>query len=688
MTPEASPVPRVSRPARDPGAPGAGRSRRLRPLVWLGRALVGLGCSALLGWMALAIYLDFSLLGPPWLRAGLGALVPVGAMIALLLVRPLRWVLAGILGAFVVVLAAWLAIPPSNARDWQPDVMTLPFADIDGDRVLVHNVRNAEYRSETDYTVRLEDRALDLSKLRTLDLFLIYWGSPLIAHTIMSWGFEGDQYLAISIETRKEKGEEYSALRGFFRQYELVFVVADERDVVRLRTNVRGEDVYVYRLDVSPADARVLLLRYLEEVNRLRERPQWYNALTGNCTTAIQRLARSGARRSWWSWKLFVNGYIDELAYDIGAIDRSLPFFTSQGEKPCQRTGQGRRRGPTLLGPDPGRAPADVTGPRQCRRNTMRPTQHCRLLLLGALCLALAACAGPLGTVRVDPKVVHYDLARSAVTTGEPSAPTRNVLFERGLFKAFDAHPEDVIAELHRTMVAAGGDQDLLFALAELSFLHGRAAKKVEYDLAALVYAYAFLFPEGDEGAPGRFDPRLRIAADLYNWALTAAFASKDGSEVVPRGGTFELPFGRMEVAFDSAALRAGDRELYRFIPIAELKVHGLAMRYRWPGLGAPLAASTRPIDSSTPGRDMVAPRLQVPLTALLRISEARRALVREQPLTGTLELHLSWDAESVSIAGEQVPLETIRRQRWRARSPTCRLCSWRSSGSLADSPG
>jgi hypothetical protein len=142
----------------------------------------------------------------------------------------------------------------------------------------------------------------------------------------MSWGFEGDQYLAISIETRKEKGEEYSALRGFFRQYEFIFVVADERDVVRLRTNFRGEDVYVYRLDTSPAEARMLLLRYLEEVNQLHEHPQWYNALTGNCTTAIQRLAAEGQRRSWWSWKLFVNGYLDELAYDIGAIDRSLPF--------------------------------------------------------------------------------------------------------------------------------------------------------------------------------------------------------------------------------------------------------------------------------------------------------------------------------------------------------------------------
>ncbi len=282
-----------------------------------------------------------------------------------------------------------------------------------------------------------------------------------------------------------------------------------------------------------------------------------------------------------------------------------------------------------------------------------------RFALLGALCLALAACAGPVGTVRVDPKVVLRDLGRSAITTGEPSLPTRNVLYERGLFDAFDAHPEATIAELHRAMVASRGDQDLLFALAELSFLQGQAATKPDYYLAAAVYGYAFFFPENAGGAaPGRFDPRVRIAADLYNWALTMGFASDDGSEVVPRGGSFMLPFGRIEVAFDPAELRAGDRELYRFIPVAELDVYGLQMRYRWPGLGAPLAASTRPIDSSRPSGDMVAPRLQVPVTVLLRIPDARRALVQGRPLTGTLEMHLAWDAESVSIAGEQVPLE------------------------------
>jgi hypothetical protein len=232
------------------------------------------------------------------------------------------------------------------------------------------------------------------------------------------------------------------------------------------------------------------------------------------------------------------------------------------------------------------------------------------------------------------------------------------VLFERGLADTFAAEPEAALADLHQAMVAAGGDPDLLFALAELSYLHGQAAKQPAYSLAAAVYAYAFLFPEGVGVAPGRFDPRLRIAAGLYNWALAAGFASKDRVEVVPQGGTFALPFGQLAVAFDPTALRAGDRELYRFIPVSELEVHGLAMRYRWPGLGAPLAASTRPLASAPPGRDMVAPRLQVPVTALLRIPAARRALVQGEPLAGTLELHLAWDKESVAIAGEQVPLE------------------------------
>jgi hypothetical protein len=287
----------------------------------------------------------------------------------------------------------------------------------------------------------------------------------------------------------------------------------------------------------------------------------------------------------------------------------------------------------------------------------MRLAQPRQWLLVG-LGLTLAACASPVQAIRVDPKVVHGELARSAITSGEPSLPTRNVLFELGLFDMFAERPEAALAELHRAMIASRGDPDLLFGLAELSYLYGQTARKREHQRAAVVYAYAFLFPEGAGAAPGRFDLRVRLAAELYNWGLVAWFMSEDGSEVDLRGGTFLLPFGSIEVAFDPASQRAGDRELYRLIPAAELQVEGLAMRYRWAGLGAPLAASNRPIDASRPGRDMVAPRLQVPLTALLRIPSARRALAQAQPLTGTLEIHLAWDAESVSIGGEQVPLE------------------------------
>jgi len=288
----------------------------------------------------------------------------------------------------------------------------------------------------------------------------------------------------------------------------------------------------------------------------------------------------------------------------------------------------------------------------------MSPMIRQRFLWIGLLCLALAACAGPVGATRADPKVIHKDLGRSAVTTGEPSLPTRNLLFERGLFEAFDANPEATIADLHRAMVASQGDPDLLFALAELSFLYGQTAAKPEYYLASAVYAYAFLFPDAAGGAtPGRFDPRVRVAADLYNWALTSGFASDDKSEVILRGGTLILPFGTIDVAFDPEKLRVGSRELYKFVPVAELEVYGLAMRYRWPGIGAPLAASTRPVDASRPGTDIVAPRLQVPVTALLRIPDARRALTQGS-LAGTLEIYFAWDAESVSIAGEQVPLE------------------------------
>ena len=228
---------------------------------------------------------------------------------------------------FGLVLAWWLALPPRNDRDWQPDVATLPSATIRGSTVTIHDIRNCDYRSESDYTVRHYDRTFNLESLRRMDLFLVDWGMPHIAHTMLSFGFDNDEYVCISIETRKEKGEEFSAVRGFFRQYELIYVVADERDLVRLRTNYRtGEDVYLYRLKASPELIRLVFMDYLKTVNMLIERPEWYNALTVNCTTAIWKHIVPYYPKAKFDWRILASGHADEMVYELGAVDQTLPF--------------------------------------------------------------------------------------------------------------------------------------------------------------------------------------------------------------------------------------------------------------------------------------------------------------------------------------------------------------------------
>jgi hypothetical protein len=231
------------------------------------------------------------------------------------------------LGALVASAAGWwLTLQPSNDRDWQPDVALLPYAEIAGDSVTIRHIRDCRYRTETDYEVRHYDRTFDLTKIRTADLYMVYWGSPYMAHTMISFGFEGGAYVCFSIETRKEKGEGYSAVKGLYRQFELTYVVADERDVVRLRTNFRqGEDVYLFRLTAPAANVRELFMDYVRRINDLHEEPEWYSALTHNCTTAI-RAQRAAADRIPWDWRLLVNGYGDELFYDQGLIDTSLPL--------------------------------------------------------------------------------------------------------------------------------------------------------------------------------------------------------------------------------------------------------------------------------------------------------------------------------------------------------------------------
>jgi hypothetical protein len=291
----------------------------------LGRALLALVALLLLGWCVLALH--YTIPGPPALGttfAALAVLVPLAASFVL---RSFWAGLAAVTAVFVAVLVWFDSRGPALDADWQRDVAELPRATLEGDVLTFRNVRNFEYRSETDYTPRWEKRTYDLAKLDGLDMFFSYWAGPSIAHTIMSWSFSDGQHLAISIETRKKDGQEYSAVAGFFRQYPIYYVVADERDVIRLRTNFRGEHVWLYRLRTPPERAKALLLDYVESINHLADWPEWYNALTDNCTTSIRRhVVHLQGGNFPLDWRLFVNGYLPELLYERDAIDTSMPF--------------------------------------------------------------------------------------------------------------------------------------------------------------------------------------------------------------------------------------------------------------------------------------------------------------------------------------------------------------------------
>jgi len=280
--------------------------------------------AVVIAWSVAAVWID----GPKSrvLAASLCVVVAGAALLLLLLVRPWWWGSAAALVPFAIVLGWWLSLAPSNTRNWQPNVARLPSAEIDGNRVVIRNLRNFAYPSPRTIVERWEKRTFDLDQVVGFDMFISSWGARGIAHTISSWEFSDGQHLAISIETRKEKGEEYSALLGFFRQFELYYVVADERDVIGVRAGPRQETLHLYRIKGTPAFARALLLDYLREVNRLAQTPMWYNALTHNCTTMIRYHVQQIAPGNPFDWRILANGYLDELGYQRGQINTSLPF--------------------------------------------------------------------------------------------------------------------------------------------------------------------------------------------------------------------------------------------------------------------------------------------------------------------------------------------------------------------------
>src|SRR5262252_623805 len=275
-------------------------------------------------WTTLAIY--FSNLPWPALRFGLAVGFAAFAIWAFWVSRQRRMRVVAI--ALVLgVVAWWLTITPSHDRNWRPDVAVMPRAFIEGDRVRLTGVRNFDYRSRSDFTVHYEEREVDLSHLTGLDFYVSYfWSDAPVAHTFVSFLFDNAPPLSISIETRPEVGRGFEPIASMFKQFELIYVVGEERDLVGVRAIHRQEIVYLYQLNTSLADARRLLLIYLARINELADRPEFYNLLTNSCTINIIRYANAAGRQGRFDIRHLFNGLIDSYLYYSGRVDTTLPF--------------------------------------------------------------------------------------------------------------------------------------------------------------------------------------------------------------------------------------------------------------------------------------------------------------------------------------------------------------------------
>ena len=233
---------------------------------------------------------------------------------------------AVLVALYLGVIAWWIFVPPSHDRPWRPEVAVMPRAFIDGDRVRITGVRNFTYRTRDDFTVRYEEREVSLSHLTGIDFYVSYWSVGPVGHTFLSFIFDNALPLSISIETRPEVGEGFDPIASLFKQFELIYVVGDEHDLVGVRTNYRRETVYLYRLNSSAFDARRLLLIYLARINQLADRPEFYHLLTNSCTINIIRYANAAGRKGSFDIRHLFNGLIDDYLYASGRVDTSLPF--------------------------------------------------------------------------------------------------------------------------------------------------------------------------------------------------------------------------------------------------------------------------------------------------------------------------------------------------------------------------
>jgi hypothetical protein len=285
----------------------------------LGLAFVWLVLAILSLWAMAALYIDVRISA---LRLPL-TIVYAAVLVAIVAKYKLRLRSALVCFAcFCLVLVWWFSLKPTNTGDWQKDVDRPAWVQMNGDRLIIHNLRNCDYRTETNYSNCWSDTTVNLSDLRGADLFFTTWGVKWIGHPILSFQFGDGQHVAFSIEARYKRDQDYSAILGFFRQYELIFVVADERDLVRLRTNFRkDEEVFLYRANLAPETARAIFLTYVEYLNQLKDHPNWYNALTRNCTTTLDKqIASEVAEPQPWNYQFLLNGTLDELLYDRGRL--------------------------------------------------------------------------------------------------------------------------------------------------------------------------------------------------------------------------------------------------------------------------------------------------------------------------------------------------------------------------------
>ena len=229
---------------------------------------------------------------------------------------------------FLVALAGmliwWTRIPPSNEGLWADDVSQMTTGTVEGNRVVLHNVRNFDWRSKTDYTQRWETRAYDLDRLRSVDMIMSYWDLKAIAHMLISFGFDDGSHVVFSVEIRRQTFQAFSEIGGFFKEFELSIIAADERDVIRVRTNVRGEDDYLYQLQMPQAAMRSLFLGYVDEANMLVEHPRFYNTITVNCTTLVYHMMKRIVGHLPLDYRLLLSGYLPEYVYGVGGLNRSF----------------------------------------------------------------------------------------------------------------------------------------------------------------------------------------------------------------------------------------------------------------------------------------------------------------------------------------------------------------------------